>query len=117
MEILLEEKLEKELKKDYKKFKSLMLDLDEEHSEYLSNDENCWNLFIFSIVYENSNLISCVRKLRKAGVDHKVINNYFYHYIKLKYKMEQGIWSWNEIQQFNIPLEDIKKTSTKMVFF
>ena len=117
MEIFLEEHMEKELMKDYKKFKSIMLDLDEEHSEYLLDDKNCWNLFVFSIVYENSNLISCIRKLRKAGVNHKVINDYFYQYIKLKHKMEAGIWSWNEIELFDIPLEDIKKTSTKMAFF
>jgi hypothetical protein len=117
MEIYLEKNLEKELKKDYKKFKSLMLDLDEEHSDYLSNDENCWNLYIFSIVYENSNLVACIRKLRKAGINHKVINDYFYNYIKLKYKMEEGMWSWNEIDEFGIDLNDIKITSTKMAFF
>ena len=117
MEVFLEINMEKELRKDYKKFKSIMLDLDEEHSDYLLNDINCWNLFIFAIVYENSNLIACIRKLRKAGINHKVINAYFYHYIKLKYKMEEGIWSWSEIEEFGIELEDIKKTSTKMCFF
>ena len=36
---------------------------------------------------------------------------------KPKYKMEEGIWSWNEIDEFGIDLDDIKKTSTKMSFF
>ena len=30
--------------------------------------------------------------------------------------MDNGMWSWNEIEEFDIPLEEIKKSSTKYSF-
>ena len=44
------------------------------------------------------------------------MNDLFYTILKYKYKTEKGIWSWNEIEEYDIPLEMIKKTSNKFKF-
>jgi len=40
----------------------------------------------------------------------------FYTILKYKNKMKEGIWSWNEIEEYDIPMEMIKKTTTKFNF-
>ena len=117
MEILLEQNLEKELKPYFKKYKSFLLDYDETLDEFLSDYNNAWNLFIMSIVSDNSNLKKCVNNLRSKGVDAKVINKYFYYFIKMKYKMDHKQYSWNEQIEFDLDLEDVEISTTKMSFF
>lgn len=117
MEILLEQNLEKELKPYFKKYKSFLLDYDETLDEFLSDYNNAWNLFIMSIVSDNSNLKKCVNNLRSKGVDAKVINKYFYYFIKMKYKMDHKQYSWNEQLEWDIGLDDCEISTTKMSFF
>ena len=35
----------------------------------------------------------------------------------MNYKTEKGLWSWNEIEEYNIDPDKIKKTTTKYKFF
>jgi len=117
MEILLEENLEKELMPYFKKYKSFLLDYDDSLYEYLSDHNNAWNLFIMSVVSDNDNLKACINNLKSKGVNAKVINKYFYYFIKLKYKMDHKQYSWCEQIDWDLDLEDVKISTTKMSFF
>ena len=116
MQFILNCDLEYQLKKDFKKFKSMMLDLDEKNINIFEDEDKAWNLYILSIVWDNNTMIKCIKKLIKNGVNQKVINDYFKNFIKMKYKMQNGIWSWNEIDEYDIDFNDVKKTRTNMSF-
>jgi len=117
MEIILNCDLEYELKKKFKKFKSMMLDLDEKNIDIFEDEDKAWNLYMLSIVWNNDTMVKCIKKLIKNGISKKLINDYFKNFIKMKYKMQNKIWSFNEIQEYNIDFDDVKKTSTTMAFF
>jgi len=117
MEIILNCDLEYQLKKDFKKFKTLMLDLDEKNIDIFEDEDKAWNLYIMSIVYCNHNLKKCVNKLKSKGIDSKIINKYFYYFIKMKYKMEHKQYSWNEQMEWSLDLEDVEISKNKMSFF
>tara|TARA_R110000824_G_scaffold155311_5_gene327994 strand:+ start:1485 stop:1862 length:378 start_codon:yes stop_codon:yes gene_type:complete len=56
-------------------------------------------------------------KLLDAGIDKKIINNFIYSFLKINLKTENGIWSWNEIEEFNIDIDKVKTSTTKYSFF
>jgi hypothetical protein len=56
-------------------------------------------------------------KLVNAGIDKKKANNFIYSMLKMNYKCDKGLFSWNEIDEFNIDPDKIKKTTTKYKFF
>ena len=105
------------LEKDYRKYKSTLLDLDESfYEKFKNNNDEMWNTFMFGVCSDKDILTNCIKNLIKNGCDKQKVNKYFYHYLKMKYKMDNGLWSWNEIEEFDIPLEAIKKSSTKYTF-
>ena len=102
----------KTFEKEYKKFKGS----DREFAEFLNKK------------YKTStNTTSSVESMRrrlglktvnpKATGDYKglekYINNLFYTIIKHEYKYDKGLFSWNEIEEWNVDLNHIQKTSTK----
>lgn len=117
MEIILNCDLEYQLKKDFRKFKSKMLDLDEKNIYIFEDQDKAWNLYILSIVWENDTMIKCIKKLLYNGISKKVINDYFKNFIKMKYKMEHKQYSWNEQMEWSLDLEDVEISTTKMSFF
>jgi len=50
------------------------------------------------------------------GITEKYMNDLFYTILKYKYKMKEGMWSWNEIEEYDIPMDMINKTTTKFCF-
>ena len=47
----------------------------------------------------------------------KKINKFIYSFLKINHKSEKGIWSWNEIEEWDIPFDKVKKSTTKYSFF
>ena len=47
----------------------------------------------------------------------KKINKFIYDFLKMNYKCDAGLWSWCEIDEYNIDPDKIKKTTTKYKFF
>ena len=102
------------LNKDYRRFKSLLKDADE---ACVAFDTNQWeSLFLYSIVKDGVSIKVVKEKLIKGGIHEKTINECFYNILKARRKIELGQWSWNEIEEYDIAEENIKKTSTKFCF-
>jgi hypothetical protein len=116
MNINLPEKFYNILNKDFKKFKSLLLD---ENYELFNNYDKTELevLFLYSIVDNPNGMKSVKKKLLKNNINEKEINNLFYTILKFKYKQDKGLWSWNEIEEMDIELDTIKETTTKYTFF
>ena len=112
MDIYTNDKIFTILNKDFKKFKSGLYDDNYELFKDLDNDK-LHNLFLYSIV-NNPKLMKKVKlKLLKNDVLEKDINELFYKTLKFYYKYDKGLFSWAEIEEWNVDLDDIKATSTK----
>ena len=103
------------LKPDFRKFKSCLLDEDFEVFKTYSK-RYLDVLFLYSIVDSPHAMKSIKKKLLKNNITEKVINELFYTILKFKFKNDKGMWSWNEIEEYDIPLDDIKETTTKYTF-
>ena len=95
--------------------------------EYIKNDndyegEDDFQYFLMmyliqGLTREKNGVKTLHNKLLDAGIDKKKINRFIYSFLKLHHKTEKGLWSWNEIEEFNINFDNIKQTSTKYTFF
>tara|TARA_R100001440_G_scaffold4551_1_gene10444 strand:- start:831 stop:1196 length:366 start_codon:yes stop_codon:yes gene_type:complete len=104
------------LKKDFRKFKSRMLDEDETMMECFEDPIYAYNLFCYSIVDDPKYMKIVKNMLLKKGIPEKHINNFFYTFLKMQYKTDEGLWSFNEMMEMNLDFEDVKKTTTKYCF-
>ena len=104
MEFYTDSKILEILEKDYKQFKRILLDLDDKYLEDFKDKPKMFNVFMFGIVNDNKTLSTIIKKMVKEGCNQKEVSKMFYR------------WSWNEIEDFNIDLEDIKETTTKYCF-
>jgi len=52
-------------------------------------------------------------KLLNHNIQEKYINDLFYKIIKLEYKYDKGIFSYYEIQTWDLEPDLVKKTTTK----
>jgi len=84
--------------------------------EYNGKDDFEYFLMMYLIqglTREKNGVKTLHNKLLDAGIDKKKINSFIYSFLKLNHKTEKGLWSWNEIEEFNINFDNIKQTSTK----
>jgi hypothetical protein len=116
MEFYTDSKILQILEKDYKQFKRILLDLDDKYLEDFKDKPKMFNVFMFGIVNDNKALSTIIKKMVKEGCNQKEVSKFFYKYLKMNYKTKTGKWSWNEIEDFDIDLEDIKETTTKYCF-
>ena len=104
------------LKQDFKKFKSKMLDEDETLVEMFNDKIYAYNLFCYSIVDDTKFMKIVKNKLLVEKIPEKHINNFFYTFLKMQHKTDNGLWSFNEMMEMDIDFEDVKKTTTKYTF-
>tara|TARA_R110002074_G_scaffold298215_1_gene469785 strand:+ start:358 stop:708 length:351 start_codon:yes stop_codon:yes gene_type:complete len=110
METLIEKKLNDILKKELKKFKSYMLEVDyEEFKDY--PEDKMFSLYIYSIINNPVALKKIKNKSIKNNINPKKFNDFIYISMKYMYKQEHGIWSWFEADYFNIDIEEWKETT------
>jgi len=110
METLIEKKLNDILKKELKKFKSYMLELDyEEFKDY--SKEKMFSLYVYSLIENPIGLKKIKTKCLQNGINAKDFNDFIYLSMKWKDKQERGIYSWYEADYFNIDIEDWKETT------
>ncbi len=98
-----------------------------ELSNHIKNDNECkgeedYEYFIMlyliqALTKEDKGVSLIYNKLINAGIDKKKTNNFIYNFLKINLKTEKGIWSWCEIDELNIPFDNIKQTTTKFKFF
>ena len=46
------------------------------------------------------------------GIDEKIVKDFLNYSLKMRYKMINGKWSWYEMDEFNIPFDEVKDCST-----
>ncbi len=110
MDLYVNSKIFDILKKDIRKFKSKLLDENYELFKELEEDKIS-NLFLYSIINNNKVMKKVKLKLLNNNISEKSINELFYTTLKFYYKQENGLFSWNEIEEWDIDLEDIKNTT------
>jgi hypothetical protein len=106
------------LEKAMKKFYSICLDEDNDYYDYyktLDNNQK-FNNFILIILENKSSFKNYYNTLIKSGICKKEINEFFYKYLKMKQKSQKKIWSFTEIEEFEIDDVDIN-IENKYKFF
>jgi len=92
----------------------------EKDCEYKGEDD--WEYFIMiyliqALTKEHKGVSLIYNKLVNAGINKKKANRFIYSFLKINHKTNKGIWSWNEIEEFNIDCNKIKNTTTTYKFF
>ena len=70
-------------------------------------------IMLYFDIYVKNEFKKTYKLLKSRGVKKKLIKDFMYLVAKLHYKNDKGLWSWNEIEEFDIPLDNIKNTTTK----
>jgi hypothetical protein len=118
MDIFVNTEITDILEKAMKKFYSCCLDEDEDYYNYyktLDNNQK-FNNFILIILENKSSFKNYYNTLIKSGISKKEINEFFYKYLKMKQKSLKKIWSFTEIEEFEIDDVDIN-IENKYKFF
>ena len=95
--------------------------------EQIINDPNCDNIeedynyfvmfYLIRSISEKGGFKMLYHKLIDGGIDKKIVNKFLYSLLKLDYKTEKGMFSWNEQIEWDLPMEVVKKSTTKYRFF
>ena len=112
MEIYVDQEIFEICKKEIRLFKSKCLDVDYDYFKNKNKDD--WNiLYLQSSLLDPKNMKKLKNKLLNHGIEEKTINDLFYTILKFNYKYEVGLFSFNELLEWDIEHELVKKTSTK----
>ena len=94
---------------------------------YIMNDNNCkcidtdYNYFIMfyliQAISQKGGVQMLYNKLIDGGVGKKNTNKFLYDLLKMDLKTDKGIFSWNEIEEWNLDFDVVKKSTTKYSFF
>ena len=99
-------------KKHIKKFKTRVLDYD--YETYKNLDYIEWGiLFFIDTVKDPKKMKKMKDYLLSINKSEKDINKIFYFFLKSDYKYENGIFSWNEMDELDLDFDIVKKTSSK----
>ena len=71
-----------------------------------------FNLFL-QIWLKRQGVKGIVNFLNTKIDDEEKVKNFVYNLIKLDYKSKAGMWSWNEVMEFGIDIEDVKISTAK----
>ena len=72
-------------------------------------------LFMIKMLKQKGGVKYLYNKLKKNNINEKKINSFIYTFLKLEHKTKNGLFSWFEINELNIPFEKVKKTTTKYI--
>jgi len=112
MDIEIDDKIFDICKSHIRCFKSECLNADYDYFKNKTQQE--WNtIFLQGCLIETRNMKKLKKKLLSGGIDEKYINDLFYTILKYNHKYEQGLFSFNEINEWSIEPYLIKKTTTK----
>ena len=69
--------------------------------------------YIFGILSDPKGLKAMYKLLvEHKGVPRPIALKFLNYSLKMKYKMDKGKWSWYEMDEFNIPFDEVKDCST-----
>ena len=108
MEIEIDEKIFDLCKSHIRFFKNECLNADYDY--FKDKNQREWDmLYLQSSVIEPKNMKKLKNKLLNGGIKEKYINDLFYTILKYNYKYEVGMFSFFEIQCWDIEPELVKK--------
>jgi len=112
METFIGNKLNSVLQKEVKHFRNYMLDIDyEEFKDY--SKEKMFSLYVYSLIENPIGLKKIKTKCLQNRINAKDFNDFIYLSMKWKRKQELGLYSWYEINELDIDVEEIKNTTLK----
>tara|TARA_R110002020_G_scaffold140534_3_gene312116 strand:- start:4222 stop:4560 length:339 start_codon:yes stop_codon:yes gene_type:complete len=68
--------------------------------------------YIFGILSEKGGVSTMYKLLKAKNIDEKIAKEFLNYSLKMRYKMINGKWSWFEMDEFNIPFDEVKDCST-----
>lgn len=68
--------------------------------------------YIFGVLSEPKGVSVMYKLLVAKGIDEKIVKDFLNYSLKMRYKMINGKWSWYEMDEFNIPFDEVKDCST-----
>lgn len=87
---------------------------DEDYDFWKDKDISDFTAIFMAGIIQNNKLIKKIKNhLYLHHHSEKEINEFIYFFLKLDYKIENGVWSWNEADEYDIDFDKIKKTTTK----
>jgi hypothetical protein len=108
MEIYVDEEIFKICKKEIRLFKSKCLD--DNYDLFKDNDNDRWNmLFLQCMCSKPKNMKYLKTKLLNHGIEEKTINDLIYTILKFDYKYDNGIFSYYELDEWDVDLDRLKK--------
>ena len=111
MDLLAPEILQDILAEDLNKFRKYVMEINsKEFSEY--SEEKLFSLYIFSVL-DNMRALKQVKDkcIKSKKISENEFNKFIYLSMKYIDKINIKKWSWFEIDQLNIDVEDIESTT------
>jgi len=87
----------------------------EEYGE--EGEASYWFMLFIQLWLKQGGMKSILEFLDRADIEREISKSFVYSLLKLNHKSEMGMWSWNEIEEFNIDCEDIKNCTSKYALF
>jgi len=107
------------LQPDFKTF--MMVCIKEEDLPELIKDPACegiddvvyfFNMYVQLLLEHKKGVRLLYNKLTKGGYDKKKTSSFIYKLLKLKFKNKNKLWSWHEMQTFDIEYDPEITTTT-----
>lgn len=91
---------------------------EDSNCECIESDNNYFVMYYLICIINCKGGLKILRnKLVESKIDEKIINKFLYSLLKLDYKTEKGMFSWNEIEEWNLDSDIVKNPTLKYKFF
>jgi len=101
-----------------KKNKEMWKYICDSYSDESNQDFKSYILMIYiQIVLKEKGIKHFINLFKSTPVNKKIVNKFIYDLLKLNHKADEGLWSFNEVVEWNIEIEDFKRSSLTYVFF
>ena len=112
MDTFIPYQLKEILHDDLIKFKTHVNDINPSELTDDDSDDKLLSLFVMTVINDMSVLKHIKKKcLESNKIDSKTFNKFIYISMKYLDKLEQKKWSWYEINELNIDVNDVKSTT------
>ena len=90
----------------------------DKNCESIEEDYNYWIMFyLISKIQHKDGFKLLYHKLIDGGIGKEKTNKFLYSLLKLNYKTEKKLWSFNELEIFDIPMDLMGDKSSQYKFF
>jgi len=101
-----------------KKNKEMWKWICDSYSDESTQDFESYLLMLYlQIVLKDKGIKHFINLFKTTPVNKKIVNKFIYDLLKLSHKADKGLWSWNEIVELHIDIEDWNQSTLSYVFF